>query len=223
MRRSAIVFLGMCLIVLSGAVAQAQSNGYGSAQLKYKILPIVKITVTPNYQSGFGPSGGAGSGSTPAPGALATAGAGTVDFGSVVQGYQYLYKYAAQVSVTTNDIAGFSVYAEGSTDFNGSNPTPSPPTLPISSTLYYLQSSAGNSPNSPASPFQKTIGIAGGAPFGSSIDYSGTGGVPQPSALIWNSASGGTIARGYDYQLRLPYNAPLSQFNVYVVYTVVGN
>ncbi|MFN2459672.1 MAG: hypothetical protein ABR591_03120, partial [Candidatus Velthaea sp.] len=76
-------------------------------------------TVTPNYQAGFGPQGGSGSGSNPAVGASAHLGSGFVDFGNVVAGYAYIYKFAAQVSVTTNDNLGFNVYGEASTNLNG--------------------------------------------------------------------------------------------------------
>src|ERR1700680_4598449 len=136
----------------------------GSAQLNYKILPTVKAQVTPNYLSGFGPIGGLGSGSNPAAGPGAVLNGGTVDFGNVVVGYQYLYKYAAQVSVQTNDAAGFVVYGEGATDLNGSNPVPAPATYPLAQTLFWLISSGTNSPFSPAHTFNRTGGvpIAGG-------------------------------------------------------------
>jgi hypothetical protein len=31
------------------------------------------------------------------------------------------------------------------------------------------------------------------------------------------------VTQGFDYQLRLPGSLPASQFNVYIVYTVIGN
>jgi len=194
----------------------------GSAQIKYKINPTVRAQVIPNYASGFGPIGGLGSGSTPAVGAGAVLGGGTVDFGNVVVGYQYLYKYAAQVSVQTNDAAGFIVYGEGATDLNGSNPVPAPATFPLAQTLFWLVSSGTNSPFSPAHTFNRTGGapIAGGA---NGIDYSGTGGSPPPLATIWSNPTSGNVSQGYDYQLRLSGVIPASQFNVYIVYTVIGN
>lgn len=194
----------------------------GSAQIKYKINPTVRAQVIPNYASGFGPIGGLGSGSTPAVGAGAVLGGGTVDFGNVVVGYQYLYKYAAQVNVQTNDAAGFIVYAEGATDLNGSNPVPAPATFPLAQTLFWLVSSGTNSAFSPAHTFNRTSGapLAGGA---NGIDYSGTGGAPPPMATIWSNATSGNVTQGYDYQLRLSGVIPASQFNVYIVYTVIGN
>jgi len=198
------------------------ATAQGSAQLNYKVLPSVKAQVTPNYLSGYGPQGGLGSGVTPAAGPSASLQGGTVDFGNVMVGYQYLYKYAAQVAVQTNDSAGFVVYGEGATDLNGSNPIPSPSTYPIFSTLYWLVSSSANSPFSPAHSFNKTGGtpIAGGA---GGIDYSGSGGVPSASSVIWTNSTSGSVTQGYDYELRLSGAMPASQFNVYIVYTVIGN
>lgn len=220
MRRLTLAAAALLLTAATPAFASAAS--LGSAQLKYKINPTVRAQVIPNYASGFGPIGGLGSGSTPAAGAGAVLGGGTVDFGNVVVGYQYLYKYAAQVNVQTNDAAGFIVYGEGATDLNGSNPVPAPATFPLAQTLFWLVSSASNSPFSPAHTFNRTggVAIAGGS---GGIDYSGTGGSPPPLATIWSNASSGNVSQGYDYQLRLSGTIPASQFNVYIVYTVIGN
>ena len=220
MRRLTAAAAALLLTAATPSLASAAS--LGSAQIKYKINPTVRAQVIPNYASGFGPIGGLGSGSTPAVGAGAVLGGGTVDFGNVVVGYQYLYKYAAQVSVQTNDAAGFIVYGEGATDLNGSNPVPVPATFPLAQTLFWLVSSATNSPFSPAHTFNRTAGapIAGGA---NGIDYSGTGGSPPPLAMIWSNATSGSVSQGYDYQLRLSGVIPASQFNVYIVYTVIGN
>jgi hypothetical protein len=210
------------LLLTATAPLTARAGTNGSAQLNYKVLPTVKAQVVPNYLSGFGPQGGLGSGSTPAAGPSAVLSGGTVDFGNVVVGYQYLYKYAAQISVQTNDSAGFVVYGEGATDLNGSNPVPAPATYPIFSTLYWLQSNGGNSPFSPATSFNKTNGnpIIGGS---GGIDYTGVGGVPSPMSVVWSSPTSGNLVQGFDYQLRLSGAVPASQFNVYIVYTVIGN
>jgi hypothetical protein len=211
-------------VFLAAAPAFASAATDGSAQLNYKILPTVHATVVPNYASGFGPTStsGYGSGSTPAAGAGAVLDGGTVDFGNVVVGYDYLYKYAAQVTVTTNDRAGFVVYGEGATDLNGSNPVPSPTTFPLANTLFWLLSSSGNTPYSPATSFSKTGAnpLGGGA---GGIDYSGSGGVPPSSALVWSNPTSGTLSQGFDYELQLASSIPASQFNVYIVYTVIGN
>jgi hypothetical protein len=222
MMRTLAAAAALLLTTAPPQLARAASATAGSAQLNYKVLPTVKAQVIPNYLTGFGPTGGLGSGVTPAVGPAAVLNGGTVDFGNVIVGYQYLYKYAAQVKVQTNDSAGFVVYGEGATDLNGSNPVPAPATYPIFSTLYWLQSNAGNTPYSPASSFNKTGGnpLAGGA---GGIDYSGSGGVPSPMSVIWTSPTSGNLSQGYDYQLRLSGAVPASQFNVYIVYTVIGN
>lgn len=211
MRR--IVSLLTVLLVSVGFAAPAFA-GTGAVQAKWNVAVLLSASVVPNYTTGYGPTGGSGSGSTPAVGPLASPGAGWVDFGTVVAGYSYLYKYAAQVNVNTNDSNGFSVYAEGSTDLNG-NTTGA---YPISSVLYWLVSSSANSPFSASTAFQKTAGTPYNA--NQNITYAGT---PPASALVWASPSGGTVSRGFDYQIRLPGSIPIDKFNVYVVYTVVAN
>jgi hypothetical protein len=212
MRRIALL-LGV-LIALGAPATRALAATNGSARLAYKVAPILTMTVTPNYQSGFGPIGGYGSGITPAAGSLATLGGGTVDFGSnVVAGYQYLYRYAAQVSVTTNDQNGFAVYGEGSSDWNGST------SFPLANTLYWLVSNSTNSPYSPASAFNRTAATPTGG--GTGINYGA--GNPPAAALVWQTVSGGTQTEGFDYQLRIPGNVPLNQLNVYIVYTAVAS
>jgi hypothetical protein len=223
MRRLTAAAAALLLTTVTPQLAHAAGTPTtGSAQLNYKILPTVKAQIIPNYQSGFGPSGGLGSGQTPAVGPNAVLNGGTVDFGNVVVGYQYLYRYAAQIKVQTNDSAGFVVYGEGATDFNGSNPVPAPATYPIFSTLYWLLSNASNSPYSPAASFNRTGGnpLAGGS---GGIDYSGVGGVPSPMSVVWSSPVGGNLVQSFDYQLRLSGTVPASQFNLYIVYTVIGN
>jgi len=211
------------LLVTTAPAFGAGTPSMGSAQLKYKVLATVKAQVIPNYMSGFGPTGGSGSGSTPAAGPAAVLNGGTVDFGSVVVGFQYLYKYAAQVNVQTNDSAGFVVYAEGATDLNGSNPVPTPATFPLAQTLFWLVNSSGNTPFSPAASFNRTAGTPIGLNGANGIDYSGSGGVPPAGSAVWSSATSGNLSQGFDYQLRLSGATPISQFDVYIVYTVVGN
>ncbi|MDQ2680039.1 MAG: hypothetical protein M3Y21_03330, partial [Candidatus Eremiobacteraeota bacterium] len=153
---------GVLLFALGTLIAIAGNAGAttaGSVKMQWKTLPTISLVVTPNYQAGFGPQGGAGSGSTPAPGPLASLGGGDVDFGSnVVQGYQYLYKYAAQATVKTNDLSGFAVYAEGTTDVND---TTMGGTVPLSQTLYWLKNSGANNPFTPANAFQPTTAPVG--------------------------------------------------------------
>ncbi len=221
MMRSFTALLAAALLAVTPALAAA-APVLGSAHMTYKVMPTVRAQVVPNYATGFGPQGGLGSGSNPAPGAGAFLNGGTVDFGNVVVGYQYLYKYAAQVSVQTNDAAGFVVYAEGATDLNGSNPIPAPASYPIFQTLYWLMSTGSNTPFTAAKSFNRTAGapIAGGS---LGIDYSGVGGKPPLGSVVWSYPSSGNITQGFDYQLRLSGAIPTSQFNVYIVYTVIGN
>jgi hypothetical protein len=219
--RNVIAAFAALAAVAAGTAAHASGvPAQGSARVNYHILPSVKAQVIPNYQSGFGPTGGLGSGSTPAVGSGAVLDGGTVDFGSVVVGYQYLYKYAAQVNVQTNDASGFIVYAEGATDLNGSNPVPSPTTYPLFQTLYWLPSSTANSAFSPATSFNTTTGTPIGVNGANGISYAGT---PPGASIVWNSLTSGSLTEGYDYQLRLSSAMPASQFNVYIVYTVIGN
>lgn len=204
-----------------GSAASAATNG--STQITFKTNIIAQMTVTPNYASGYGPTGGSGSGSTPTPGPSAAAGSGYVDFGKVVAGYNYLYRNAAQVGVLSNDANGFEVYAEGTTDFSdgGSN------TVVINGTLYWLASNGSNTPFSNATSFSRTTFPITGSGSTTGINYGGS--TPPASALVWtypNATIGqpsNTATQGYDYELRLPYNAPTAVMTLYVVYSVILN
>lgn len=200
-------------LALLPAAARAQSQA-GAVRASWTVTPILKATITPNYQSGFGPQGGNGSGLTPAAGAKAALQGGFVDFGTVVQGFQYLYKYAAQVAVNTNDAAGFTIFGEASTDFNGATTG----SYAVANVLYWLPVSAANGPFSAATPFGRTAGTPTNG--GQNIAYAGA---PPPSAAITTSPIGGTVTQGYDFQLRVPGAIPIDSFSLYVVYTVVGN
>ncbi|MDE2482852.1 MAG: hypothetical protein KGN02_11725 [bacterium] len=219
--------LGFGILAVALAIAlgahPANAQSYGSTRLAWNVTPIVTLALTPNYQTGFGPQGGAGSGSTPAPGSGAVLGGGAVDFGNqVVQGYQYLYKYAVQAAVTTNDGSGFTLYAEGT----NINDTTLGSTVPINQILYWLVSSGGNSPFSPATPFTATTSPTSAGCGGQCINYAGS---PPGTAIVWHYPSttigqpGNAVAQGYDYQLRLGSVSNADSFSVYVTYTAVGN
>jgi hypothetical protein len=220
MRLSGLVLLVSAAVIGYAGTVSAQS--YGSTKLQWKVTPTITLALTPNYQTGYGPQGGAGSGSTPAPGGGAALDGGVVDFGNqVVQGYAYLYKYALQASVRTNDANGFTLYAEGSSDIvDGVTGG----TIALNQTLYWLKSSSSNSPFSAATPFQKTSASTCGT---GCINYGGAD--PPATASVWSYGSstmgqpGNAVAQGFDYQLRL-YNSPATDnFSVYIVYTAVGN
>ncbi len=209
-------------VAFAGQSARAQVN-YGSAKLAWTVTPIITLSLTPNYQAGFGPSGGSGSGSTPAPGSGAVLNGGVIDFGNqVVQGYQYIYKYAVQAGVLTNDGGGFTLYAEG-TDIND---TTNATTVPINQILYWLVSNPGNSEYSAATAFTKTSYPTSAGCGGQCINYTGK---PPATAVVWNyptstmPLTNHTATQGYDYQLRLGTVNNPDNFSVYITYTAVGN
>jgi hypothetical protein len=223
-----IRFLGLALftaaiaIAVGGSHASAQAvNQYGSVKLQWKVTPIINLTLTPNFQSGYGPTGGTGSGSTPAPGAGASLQGGIVDFGTqVVQGYAYLYKYAVETNVMTNDSAGFSVYAEGATNITDNT---AGGTIPINQVLYWLKTSTSNTPFTGATPFQATSSSSCGV---GCITYVGA---PPSTAFVYAYPSStigqpsNIVSQGFDYQLHLYSNPNTDNFSVYIVYTAVGN
>lgn len=214
MRRT-VLRLVSTIVAASALTSPASAAATGATDAQWHVLPYVTATVVPNYQSGFGPQGGTGSGTTPAVGSSAMLGGGFVDFGTITAGYSYIYKYAAQVNIKTNDSSGFQVYGEGSTDFQGA----STGTQPINSLLYWAVSSSANSPYTAATPFEKTTFTPGGG--GTTISYGGS--TPPVTALIWSSPSSGAQSHSYDYQMRLPSTIPTDTFTAYVVYTVIGN
>ncbi len=196
------------------------STAMDVTKVKWSAMPIVHFTLTPNYASGFG-SVKATFGTQPAPthGPDALQNNGAVDFGSVLGGTTYLYKYAAHVNVTTNDPMGFFVYAEGAADFFN---TADSSTQPLNSTLYYLQSTSGSPPDpntgfSAALPFYRTGSVVtGGSQFTApTISYTT---YPAPVATAM-SANGDYY---FDYQLRVPGAATRGLYYVWIVYTVVA-
>ncbi|TAM75266.1 hypothetical protein EPN44_09425 [bacterium] len=215
-------FTALLIAVTMVAAATARVRAAtGSVEATWKTAVIISMTVAPNFQSGFGPQGGPSS-PAPAAGPSAIPGGGYVDFGKVVQGYNYLYKYAAQVAVLTNDSSGFQVFAEGSSDFTSA----SSGTWPIDTTLFWLPSNGTNTPYAAAVPFSKTSAMVTGSGATTGISYGA--GLPPSSALVWSYAHStiglpsNSATQGYDYQLRLSGGAPVTQFSVYVVYTVVA-
>ncbi len=180
---------------------------------------IVKMSVTPNYASGYGPVKAVfGTQPTPAPAAGACLNGCAIDFGDVLSGTNYLYKYAVHVNVQSNDPSGVNVYGEGAADFvNTADNT----TQAINQTVYYLSSTSGsgdsNTGFSSALPFSKTAGTVSGNSFATapSITY---GSFPSPISTL--STANGDLY--YDYQLHVPPSASAGQYYVWIVYTVVG-
>src|SRR5579863_9533694 len=203
------------------ASAASTVSDYGSVKLTDKLPPVIVLQLTPNYQSGFGPQGGTGSGSTPAPGGGASLGGGIIDFGTqVVQGYAYLYKYAVKASVYTTDGNGFTLYAEGASNINDNT---AGGTIPISTTLFWLNNSTANTPFSAATPFEATTSPSCGV---GCINYTGA---PPSTAKVWTYPSttigqpSNMATQGFDYQLRLYSSPAADNYSVYVVYTAVPN
>ena len=213
-----VLIVAMASLCATRPPIAAATTTQGAVQMRYNVTPVITMTVTPNYQSGFGTAGttgsGAGSGVALGAGPAASLGAGYVDFGNVVQGYQYLYKFAAKLDVASNDPAGFTVFGEGSTDWNGSVTG----SYALANVLYWLVSGSSNTAFTVATAFQKTAGTP--ANGGQNITYGGT---PPASATVWTFGTTGSSSRGFDYQMHVPTSIPIDTFSLYVVYTAVGN
>lgn len=204
----------LAAVVMTIAPAHAAP---GNVTVKWYAQALVKIALTPNYASGFG-SVKAVFGTQPAPthGVDASQGAGAVDFGSVIAGNDYLYKYAAHLNVWTNDSTGFNIYGEGAADFYNTTDGSS---QSLNQALYYLPSVDGvtqtdaNTGFSASFPFYRTTAsVTPGVP--PSITYSA---YPAPIGTSMN-ATGDFY---YDYELKVPPIATSGAYYVWVVYTVV--
>jgi len=216
---SAIFAATALATVLSPAVAAVRATG--TVTVAWHQPPVINLTLTPNYYSGFGSilaTFGTQPSPTHGPGATGV-GTGTVDFGTAIAGDTYLYKYAAHLHITTNDPSGFYIYGEAAAAVvNNTDGT----TYPVSQALYYLNSSATSDTNtgfSPGLPFAQTSGsVSGGSDSISNpptITYSS---YPSPIAL----SSTGNGDYYYDYQFKVPDTATNGNYYVWIVYTVVG-
>ncbi len=191
--------------------------------VEWKPTAVVKVTLTPNYNSGFGQVP-AVTGTQPAPthGPNASLNGGTVDFGDIMAGKNYIYKYAVKLAVTSNDSTGVDVYGEGAAAFvcntncGGTGST----TIPLSSVVYWLNSVASGDTNTgftASIPFQTTSGAVTGGSYAvpASIAYT-VYPAPISSSTLANTSF------YYDYQMHVPPTAASGDFFVWVVYTVVG-
>jgi len=224
-------FLGLMGVALTSvaaisAFAPAAANpGVATTTVKWSAQAIISMTLTPNYFTGFGQVKAVfGAQPTPTHGPNAGPGVaqGDIDFGNVLSGTNYLYKYAAHLNVTSNDANGFKVYGEGGADFQldaGGGSTP------LSSTLFYLNSTSGapadpNNGFSAALPFQKTAGIVTGGTYAgpTSINYGGV----YPGPIATSASATGDFY--YDYILKVPSSIVANgDYYVWIVYTVVGS
>ncbi len=225
-KRASAIALALLSAFGASRAAHAQTtdvaSGANAAIVKFKTTPYIKLSVTPNYYSGFGAvKASVGTQAAAVAGPAAVLDGGAVDFGSVIGGYDYLYKYAAHLHVQSN-AANYALYAEATANFtqntdNGTPPTSSTGvTLPVNQTIFYLPSGATSDANtgfSAGKPFQ-----AGAGQFNSTT-LSDTG---KTFAPIYSGAiSGGAADLYYDYQLRTQAQAQGGFYFVYIVYTVV--
>ena len=217
---SAIFAAAAMMAILSPAGA---ASAPGTVNVEWHALPVINFTLIPNYYTGYG-AVLATFGTQPAPttGPGASYQGGTVDFGTTIGGDTYLYKYAAHIKVTTNDVSGFDVYGEAAAVLtNNTNGITFPGQY-----LYYLPSGASSDSNTgftPGLPFAQTMG----SPSGANIDAPSTPGAQITYAMYPNPIAQSAAAINdyyYDYQFKVPNVGAGAggNFYIWIVYTVVG-
>ena len=226
MRRHVLGLVGaVCaLVAFAAALSPAGAQTTATTQVKWSTQAIVHMSLTPNYFTGFGQVKavfGTQPAPTHGPNAGPAVGAGDVDFGNILAGINYLYKYAVHVNVTSNDSSGFKVYAEGAADFYNSTDAS---TTPLASTLYYVNSTSGSPADSntgftPGFPIQKTGSVVVGNSYAGPVSISYGGSYPT-SAIATSATANGDFY--YDYLLKTPVTATSGLYFVWVVYTVVA-
>lgn len=210
------IFAAMALIVVLSPAGAATATG--TVNVQWHLLPVINFTLTPNYNTGYGAvlaTFGTQATPTHGPGAPAT-----VDFGTTISGDTYLYKYAAELSVTTNDANGFYVYGEAAAALtNNSTNTPY-----SGQYLYYLTSGATSDSNTgftPGLPFSTdTIGTVSPGADSVSSPASITYGAGYPNPIVTSPTANNTYY--YDYQFKVPPTATGGNYYIWIVYTVVG-
>ncbi len=223
MSRGARAFLAAVVAATALALALAPREAHATTRssattVKWYSQALVNVTLTPNYYPGFG-SVKATFGAQPAPTHGPDTAFGAVDFGQVLAGDSYLYKYAVHVNVQTSSANGFNLYGEGAADFYNQNDGTS---QTLSSTLYYVPSTSGSPADSntgfaPGYPFYKTSGAVTGGSFNvpPSISY-----VAYPAPIASTSQEAADFY--YDYELKVPPTATAGSYFVWVVYTVMA-
>ena len=205
--------------ILAVTLPAEASSATGNVTVQWYAQAVVKMALTPNYASGCG-TVKAVFGSQPAPAAppQGCMAGGPIDFGGILAGTNYLYKYASHLSTQTNDVNGLNIYGEGAADFlNTADGT----STPLNQALYYLTSTSGgadtNTGFSPSFPFYRTTNAVAGNSFSTTPTISYTS-YPSPIA---STMTGGISDLYYDYQLKVPPLATNGQYYVWIVYTVV--
>jgi len=198
------------------------ANTTAAVTVKWNTQSIVTLTLTPNYCTGFGTVPAViGTQPAPVPGGNASLNGGSVDFGTISAGANYIYKYAAHVHVQSTDSNGINVYGEGAANFFNQNDSTS---VSVSSIYWLTSVSCGsgdsNTGFSAATPFQLTSGT----PSGTSNTFAGPaninyGGV-YPSPIAVSSTAAPDFY--FDYQLKVPATATTGKYFVWIVYTAVG-
>lgn len=220
--------IGSCVVALAAilaAVAPAFAAS-GGVNVSWYAQAVVKVALTPNYASGFGTvKAQFGTQPTPAPGSGACLNGCAVDFGNVLAGTNYLYKYAVHLNVQSNDTNGVRLYGQGAADFYNTNDGTS---QALNTSVYWLQSTNGsisdaNTGFSPSFPFDNASSTPGavvtGNSFATAPSIAYTSGYPASSIATSSSANSDLY---YDYQLKVPGAATSGQYYVWIVYTVVA-
>ncbi len=216
-------WIGSCVVALAAVLTIAPASAAGSVKVAWYTNAIITMTLTPNYNAGYGTVKAAlGTQPTPAPGPGSCANSCAVDFGAIEAGVDYLYKYAAHVNVSSNDSSGFNLYGEGAANFSdgGAN------TMNLNQTLYWVPSVAsgdGNTGFSAGFPFNVTGGAVNPAQPESGVPPTITYGT-YPAPIDSSSSESGDIYQ--DYELKVPNAAATSgtvNYYVWIVYTVVAS
>lgn len=205
--------------ILAASLPATASSATGPVTVQWYAQAVVKFALTPNYATGCGTVkavfGTQPAATAPAQGCMT---GGAVDFGGILAGTNYLYKYASHLNLQTNDVNGVSIYGEGAADFvNTADGT----STALNQSLYYLTSTSGgsdlNTGYTPSYPFYRTTASVSGNSFGTAptIAYAS---YPPPIAATNTSGSADFY---YDYQLKVPPLATSGQYYVWIVYTVV--
>ncbi len=214
---SAIVAAVAIAAALAPRDASASTKS-GSTTVKWYSQALVNVSLTPNYYPGFG-AVKAAFGAQPAPTHGPDTALGAVDFGTVLSGAAYLYKYAVHINVTTTSANGFNLYGEGAADFFNQSDGARRfshrrcTTCPLRTVR----------PLIPTPVLARDIRCFGppGAPSSTSFNPAPTISYVTYPAPIASTATANADFY-YDYELKVPPTATAGYYFVWVVYTVMA-